>query len=1027
MHSTTRQLRILCLAVLAAAIPACASNDVSQCEATGILCPSGMHCAAAQPICISDRNLCGNAHMDPGEVCDDGNNLPGDGCSPDCKSDEKCGNGTLDTPIKDEKGVLVRSDPRNEDCDTPLAIDPNTGKFCSAACKFEGCGNGVTDKEVGEVCDDGNTVGGDGCSADCKSTEQCGNGILDQPIRDANGHPDPADPRNEVCDDGNTMDGDGCAHDCRSTEDCGNGRIDPGEECDDGKAPDGSSNNADDRDCRSDCVINRCGDGRPNLNGAHKEECDGGPISPDHNRTAVPTERDNCNADCTKPHCGDGKVNHSFLTPDGPEQCDNGTANSDSANCTLNCQINVCGDKHINTIGPPANQEACDDGNRDDNDLCTNACVSSTCGDGIVGPGEQCDLGSKNSDTGACLKNCMIAVCGDGKVRDGVEECDGGPGCSSICRFQLCGNGIIDPGEECDNGKAPDGSSNNADDLDCRSDCLLNRCGDGHPNLRGTHREDCDGAPPVASGSHTVTPTETATCNINCTTAACGDGIVNRHFTPTPLMGTPVLSPEQCDNLGRVEGNNCSADCQFERCGNGIVDPGEQCDGTPNCSSTCFRQECGNGILDPGEECDNGPGNNGNDKDCRADCIINRCGDGFINSNGTHHEDCDAATPAAPHDRSVAPIDTQACNANCKAPSCGDGYVNHAFTPRNGTLPEQCDPPAAGLGCTLACRFEHCGNGILDPGEECDDPSGNGDDKDCRSDCVINRCGDGFVNSHGTHHEDCDDANKSDSDDCLNDCTFATCGDGHLRTVTTPPPPTQPLTVVEECDGLLGTTPCEWAPTSADCTTCSVCVLEHHTAPFCGDGTTDTPFEICDSGSKTCGACAADCQRVTSSQARGLIFAAAGHDLNQDPLKPNDTFTLSDGFGHTTTFEFTVTTLTVTLTANVPILFTDTDSNGIMATAIAAAILDTGQFNATATGGIVTVTNRRASKFGNSGTGDPRITENVTTSNFQVIDMTGGQGGDCLNDSPCATALDCKSNFCAPDTHLCADLPPPSP
>jgi cysteine-rich repeat protein len=51
----------------------------------------------------------------------------------------------------------------------------------------------------GEDCDDGNTVGGDGCSADC-SREVCGNGVLDP---------------NEQCDDGNTVDGDGCTATCR--------------------------------------------------------------------------------------------------------------------------------------------------------------------------------------------------------------------------------------------------------------------------------------------------------------------------------------------------------------------------------------------------------------------------------------------------------------------------------------------------------------------------------------------------------------------------------------------------------------------------------------------------------------------------------------------------------------------------------------------------------------------------------------------------------------------------------------------
>ncbi|HSR97924.1 MAG TPA: DUF4215 domain-containing protein, partial [Kofleriaceae bacterium] len=99
-----------------------------------------------------------------------------------------------------------------------------------------GCGNGLIDRD--EVCDDGNTVSGDGCSADCKSTEICGNLILDIAA-------------GEVCDDGNHVSGDGCRADCRSTESCGNRIIDVavGEICDDGNhaAHDGCS-----ADCKSD-------------------------------------------------------------------------------------------------------------------------------------------------------------------------------------------------------------------------------------------------------------------------------------------------------------------------------------------------------------------------------------------------------------------------------------------------------------------------------------------------------------------------------------------------------------------------------------------------------------------------------------------------------------------------------------------------------------------------------------------------------------------------------------------------------
>lgn len=53
------------------------------------------------------------------------------------------------------------------------------------------------------------------------------------------------------------------------------------------------------------------------------------------------------------------------------------------------------------------------------------------CGDGVIDPGEACDEGTANADDGACTHQCATAVCGDGLVWDGVEECDLGDGNSS--------------------------------------------------------------------------------------------------------------------------------------------------------------------------------------------------------------------------------------------------------------------------------------------------------------------------------------------------------------------------------------------------------------------------------------------------------------------------------------------------------------------------------------------------------------------------------------------------------------------
>ena len=47
------------------------------------------------------------------------------------------------------------------------------------------------------------------------------------------------------------------------------------------------------------------------------------------------------------------------------------------------------------------------------------------CGNGILEPGEECDEGEYNSDTepDGCRTNCRAALCGDG-VGDSNEDCD---------------------------------------------------------------------------------------------------------------------------------------------------------------------------------------------------------------------------------------------------------------------------------------------------------------------------------------------------------------------------------------------------------------------------------------------------------------------------------------------------------------------------------------------------------------------------------------------------------------------------
>lgn len=54
-----------------------------------------------------------------------------------------------------------------------------------------GCGDGFVD--IAWACDDGNTVSGDGCRADCLKMEICGDGIVDMGEECDDGNQDPVD------------------------------------------------------------------------------------------------------------------------------------------------------------------------------------------------------------------------------------------------------------------------------------------------------------------------------------------------------------------------------------------------------------------------------------------------------------------------------------------------------------------------------------------------------------------------------------------------------------------------------------------------------------------------------------------------------------------------------------------------------------------------------------------------------------------------------------------------------------------
>jgi cysteine-rich repeat protein len=96
---------------------------------------SAIFISLALGACDSANNLeqptCGDGVLDFDELCDDGNNINGDGCNEVCE-EEACGNGALDG---------------GEECDDG---NNENGDDCNFDCTLSTCGNGAVD--VGEVC-----------------------------------------------------------------------------------------------------------------------------------------------------------------------------------------------------------------------------------------------------------------------------------------------------------------------------------------------------------------------------------------------------------------------------------------------------------------------------------------------------------------------------------------------------------------------------------------------------------------------------------------------------------------------------------------------------------------------------------------------------------------------------------------------------------------------------------------------------------------------------------------------------------
>lgn len=408
-------------------------------------------------------SVCGDGTVDPGEQCDDGNLDDGDCCSRLCEPSP--------TGLPCDDGDACTSDDR---CDAQGRCEGGAGP----------CGDGVVDEACGEQCDDGNATAGDCCGATCRfepvgaacagDSEVCTDDVCDG--AGACMHADNQSP----CDDGDA---------CTVEDVCGAGICTRGTDvtCDD-------DNQCTDDACGADAGCTFVND--------DTNECDNGDPTddPDMCRDGVCVGTGGCNGDdsrcddsnaCTDDLCLEsGECSH--VAGDAP--CDDGNPCTSGDVCSAGACVSGgptdCNDEN------PCTEDSCDlvggcqhaavTGSCDDGLHCNGAdvCAGGECthggdpcaqgqGGGVCRTGcdettDQCldPAGSPCDDGNACTPddmcdgagNCVAGgnTCGNGTVEaECGEECDPPDevSCDEQCKSStMCGDGVIDPGEDCDDG-----------------------------------------------------------------------------------------------------------------------------------------------------------------------------------------------------------------------------------------------------------------------------------------------------------------------------------------------------------------------------------------------------------------------------------------------------------------------------------------------------------------------------------------------------------------------------------------------